>query len=205
MPSNLRSGAAGLAALALASMFSVPACAGILAFKVQLGSDGIGHFIYDDDDGGPNAGFTKFVIDLSPALGPAYAAISPEPLGSFGPGGSFAPYVFAVLTEPLTLPLVGVSFGPTGLTVPIELSFLNMGWPNIFGPLSHRGSLCTVPGILASQYGFCTADASGVGDFITSADDIQQLGVPEPAPWTLLLGSFGLLAFSAGRRTAPGA
>ena len=47
------------------SASSIPAKATPIPFDIIFGTQGTGTFVYDDDDGGTDNGFTSFILDFS--------------------------------------------------------------------------------------------------------------------------------------------
>ena len=61
-------------------VMSVSVLADSIAFDVIFGSHGQGSFVYDDDNGGTNQGFTTFILDFS-AVDPSLSNIQLSSVG----------------------------------------------------------------------------------------------------------------------------
>jgi hypothetical protein len=185
------------ACLPVLAVWVAPAQATVIPFTVQFGSDGTGSFVYDDDNGGANSGFTTFALDFSPALGATYANImlSTDGVALFGPGNNdtFAPTLLEILTDPSSIKSISINSLIFDTVFEISIhggSASNLGFFGGFG--------CFIPQALAPQpggYAFCGIEPAGSqidggGIFITS--------VPEPG--TTLLLATGLLGFAWSRR-----
>ena len=159
-----------------------------ISLSVQFGSDGIGTFVYNDDNGGANRGFEYFKIDFSatnPSLSNLTLASSvPFDYGAtnarFGLGGSDAQDLFRLFTDPTHNGAQYLSFSNPDFLLSITGQSAD---PNSRTSVS-IGGLCTTPGTPGGgAYSFCTPTQTGFGLLN------PPLAVPETT--SLLLLGFG--------------
>lgn len=192
-----------LAVVPFVLLTATPSKATVTPFNVQFGSDGSGSFVYDDDNGGANAGFTTFKLDFSPILGTNYANIllSSDGQTLVGPGGSDATILFQILTDPSSSNFLALD--ENKFVAPSYLIFLVVGNSFPFG-VSPISAIC-VANANPGQYGVCNRSITGVitgsGNFTTSL----LSSVPEPSPLSLLAVGLAGLGVARRRRTKKAA
>jgi hypothetical protein len=191
-------------------LFLMPmfAQASITEFDIDFGVHGTGSFVYDDNDGGTDNGFTKFILDFS-SIDPSLSDIQLNSAGldfigfaSSDPDRSrHANDLFRILYSDPSHNGAFHLFSGTGHFILTQDFYLTVtGQSASIGGTTFSSPFSTVFSPGESGYGFYTSEISDFGHWSLQEPTPNPNPVPEPTTiivWSLLgVSAIGMRRFS---------